>query len=404
VPKSFFALMYVFALLCCLVPLYMTRRGDVIGVGIGGSVAWLRVLWARPHLVLLAVHSSRRLLECMFLTIFGSSQMHISGVAVGLLHYAAVAACFCEVHVDADLPLALWVAAGGVFVLGNVMQHRLHLILYRIKEDQRLAYKLRLARGRRDGRSRGDTDSRTDSVRTGVHRGGMDESRQQREVRRRARRVQKDATAAAAGMAVVVAAAPEANASAVDGSPSTPADPAATTNSPAERESPETVSSSSSRQSSRQSSRASSPASVRSSVSAASLGSTDGDGASSGNFVTPQRRTHRRDRGGAVGVGGRKSSSNRTPRPPPSPHSYRYEVPRGSWFQRLCCPHYSAEILVYVSFLLLDPSSKALQTLLLWVTSNLAVTGRRQLLWYRTNDQLRGDVPRDWCVLLPGVF
>jgi len=90
--------------------------------------------------------------------------------------------------------------------------------------------------------------------------------------------------------------------------------------------------------------------------------------------------------------------------PPPSPASYKYEVPRGSWFRWLCCPHYLAEIIIYVSFLLLAPTSSALQGLLLWVVSNLAVTGRRQLQWYKADPRLRRQIPPNWSVLIPGIF
>ena len=83
---------------------------------------------------------------------------------------------------------------------------------------------------------------------------------------------------------------------------------------------------------------------------------------------------------------------------------YKYEIPRGLWFKYCCCPHYTAEILIYVSFIFfrLDYDMMAL---LLWVIMNLSVVGKDTLKWYLSNEYLKDDIPKvnrktEWWVIL----
>ena len=82
-----------------------------------------------------------------------------------------------------------------------------------------------------------------------------------------------------------------------------------------------------------------------------------------------------------------------------------YQIPRGGWFKYVCCPHYSAEILIYLSFYLLDPSCKVTFFMLCWVISNLAVVSNQQFLWY-DNNFTAVDYPslKSWKRLLPYVY
>ena len=58
-----------------------------------------------------------------------------------------------------------------------------------------------------------------------------------------------------------------------------------------------------------------------------------------------------------------------------------YFIPRGSGFTYLLCPHYTAELLIYVAFAVLRPC--LLQWLaLLWTVVNLSVTAHKTRHWY----------------------
>jgi 3-oxo-5-alpha-steroid 4-dehydrogenase len=62
----------------------------------------------------------------------------------------------------------------------------------------------------------------------------------------------------------------------------------------------------------------------------------------------------------------------------------RRRLPLGYWFNFVCCPHYTAEILIYFCFVLLNTSDIALLAMFLWVSSNLAVVSDFQYKWYQT--------------------
>ena len=84
-----------------------------------------------------------------------------------------------------------------------------------------------------------------------------------------------------------------------------------------------------------------------------------------------------------------------------------YSIPIGGWFEYISCPHYSSEIMIYVTFALLVHGNttdlteqwKSTQTLfgdatlytrkhwilLLWVTTNLAISASRTFNWYIDN-------------------
>lgn len=58
-----------------------------------------------------------------------------------------------------------------------------------------------------------------------------------------------------------------------------------------------------------------------------------------------------------------------------------YAVPEGIMFSYVCCPHYTAEILIYLSMYMLIPCP-AMLCLLVWVTSNLTVVSCNQYDFY----------------------
>lgn len=80
-----------------------------------------------------------------------------------------------------------------------------------------------------------------------------------------------------------------------------------------------------------------------------------------------------------------------------------YKLPTRSWFKLMCVPHYTAEVIIYLSLALLMPcrhwSSKLL---VVWVTSNLSVVASRQYVWYQ--QQFPDEIPTPWYRLLPYVW
>ena len=78
--------------------------------------------------------------------------------------------------------------------------------------------------------------------------------------------------------------------------------------------------------------------------------------------------------GAALDAGGKSGSQSRC----------RYTVPRGDWFELVSCPHYLAEILVYVSFAVISGGVRAGHSaLLLSVVVNLGWTARQTHGWYK---------------------
>ena len=86
-----------------------------------------------------------------------------------------------------------------------------------------------------------------------------------------------------------------------------------------------------------------------------------------------------------------------------------YEFPRGAGFGVVACPHYAAEVAVYMSWLLLDWRCPVRWALVVWVATNLAVVADSQHAWYRgafpEEFQKRAKSTRfGWKRLIPGVW
>lgn len=85
----------------------------------------------------------------------------------------------------------------------------------------------------------------------------------------------------------------------------------------------------------------------------------------------------------------------------------RYSLPTEGLFRLVCCPHYFAEILIYLSIWMLCPSSMSLLALLFWVSSNLMVVSHNQMTWYRSNFPevlATGDKLKTWKRIFPYVW
>ena len=78
-----------------------------------------------------------------------------------------------------------------------------------------------------------------------------------------------------------------------------------------------------------------------------------------------------------------------------------YRLPKTLPFRHTATPHYFAEILLYVSFLLLVPNYASM-CLLVWVTVNLAVVADQQHKWYLS--KFPEEVPQRWSRLIPAVW
>ena len=75
-----------------------------------------------------------------------------------------------------------------------------------------------------------------------------------------------------------------------------------------------------------------------------------------------------------------------------------YAVPASASFRWLLCPHYTAEMGLYLAFCCLRPSLLQLLALL-WTAANLSVTARKTRQWYLQRWPNRPDLRQRWAVL-----
>ena len=87
-----------------------------------------------------------------------------------------------------------------------------------------------------------------------------------------------------------------------------------------------------------------------------------------------------------------------------SSKSHGYSFPRGFGFDYVACPHYSSEILIYISFWLLAPSSSSLICLTIWVACNLSVVADSQYMWYKKVFPEETRKKRYWKRIFPGLW
>ena len=98
-----------------------------------------------------------------------------------------------------------------------------------------------------------------------------------------------------------------------------------------------------------------------------------------------------------------------------------YDVPRGGWFERVSCPHYAAEVLLYVGMCAVacgsgfgaggiitgapgfGPAAAATRTapMLASVAANLALAARRNHEWYLRH---MPDYPKGRWAMIPGIL
>uniref|UniRef100_A0A061SJL0 3-oxo-5-alpha-steroid 4-dehydrogenase 3 n=1 Tax=Tetraselmis sp. GSL018 TaxID=582737 RepID=A0A061SJL0_9CHLO len=78
-----------------------------------------------------------------------------------------------------------------------------------------------------------------------------------------------------------------------------------------------------------------------------------------------------------------------------------YGLPRGGWFELVSCPHYLAEIVLYIGIVLFQGVSAGAFLMLLWVVVNLSFTAMATHTWYRKNFI---DYPRERRAIIPGIL
>ena len=85
-----------------------------------------------------------------------------------------------------------------------------------------------------------------------------------------------------------------------------------------------------------------------------------------------------------------------------SDHSYY--LPKGDWFEYVSCPHYLAEVLIYVALLFFFVAMDwrtSWWLVVVFTTSTLLISARQVSLWYKLKFE---DYPTQWKIILPGVY
>jgi 3-oxo-5-alpha-steroid 4-dehydrogenase 3 len=90
-----------------------------------------------------------------------------------------------------------------------------------------------------------------------------------------------------------------------------------------------------------------------------------------------------------------------------SSQSSVYQIPRGDWFESIVCPHYLADILIYLSMCILNKCQNlTLLAGLLWTIINLTVTASETEKWYKASfgsKYTKTFAGGRW-VILPGIY
>lgn len=86
-----------------------------------------------------------------------------------------------------------------------------------------------------------------------------------------------------------------------------------------------------------------------------------------------------------------------------SKDKYKYPLPEGIGFDSVCCPHYTAEIIIYLSLWMMDMHNYTASLVFLWVVANLSVVANLQFQWYKQQYGHELMVKRKhWKRLIPG--
>lgn len=84
-----------------------------------------------------------------------------------------------------------------------------------------------------------------------------------------------------------------------------------------------------------------------------------------------------------------------------------YKIPRGDWFETVVCPHYLADILIYVALCILNRlQNLTLMAGLLWTIINLSVTAGETERWYKESfgPKYSNTFKRGRWIIIPGIY
>ncbi|CAG8557433.1 8687_t:CDS:2 [Paraglomus brasilianum] len=85
------------------------------------------------------------------------------------------------------------------------------------------------------------------------------------------------------------------------------------------------------------------------------------------------------------------------------PNSPKYSVTKGDWYDHISSAHYFAEILIYLSFVVLNSGGNiTLWLAFLWTIVGLGVTARENEQWGK--EKFKEDWPRNRYIIIPWIY
>ena len=82
--------------------------------------------------------------------------------------------------------------------------------------------------------------------------------------------------------------------------------------------------------------------------------------------------------------------------------SSTYGLPRGDWFEYVTCPHYFAEILIYLSFVIIMKFNYGVLLLFFWVVLNLSLNAKKSHQWYF--NKFKEVYPKSRKIMIPFLW
>lgn len=92
---------------------------------------------------------------------------------------------------------------------------------------------------------------------------------------------------------------------------------------------------------------------------------------------------------------------------PSSSQTTLYQIPRGDWFETVVCPHYLADILIYVALCVLNKfQNLTFVAGLIWTTLNLSITAGETERWYKKSfgSKYSNTFKRGRWIIIPGIY
>jgi len=80
-----------------------------------------------------------------------------------------------------------------------------------------------------------------------------------------------------------------------------------------------------------------------------------------------------------------------------------YHIPDSWQFEYVCCPHYTSEIIIYISICLFNPTINTAM-IVCWVTCNLTTVAKENMLWYKMTFPEEVKKRKDWKAVIPFFY